>query len=484
MTTATPLTENLKSWIDEQLRTRKPGWCFPPDREISSKFGVCTKTVARVFKEYRKKDLVWRIRGKGTIIPDKGEKEKPEIEDRPASSAEAVADAIYKSICTGEIRRGMPLPSVKFLYKQFKIGSRTAIEAYRILQRRGCITRIGQRFWVGTLTDSIVQKAGKEVFLFQHKSDDFSTVFSYDLLAKAYRRMEEELGVHGFALRYESTDSLRELVSQWATNKRPAYGCVFYNMGSDSIADSVPHLESLVKKLKTDTPPILVDWKYGDARVLPRRVRILSRGNILTLATRAIASYLIENGYKEAAFFLDDTRERQAWIFADVLRLRSELKHLKSDFNFRVAVKPMPQHRNKSIFMEQRKTEPAVRILQKYHPYLFEVLDDEIELHADLAKAFTGYRSIPIWIFSRATLAVAALEWAGKKNIRVPQDISIMTVEDDPATYHYGISYCGPDWARIGYLMAHIIIGDFPIKRSSKGFMVTGARIVEKLTTK
>jgi len=32
--------------------------------------------------------------------------------------------------------------------------------------------------------------------------------------------------------------------------------------------------------------------------------------------------------------------------------------------------------------------------------------------------------------------------------------------------------------------MAHVIMGDIPIEKTSKGFMRTRARVVEKLTTK
>jgi hypothetical protein len=61
---------------------------------------------------------------------------------------------------------------------------------------------------------------------------------------------------------------------------------------------------------------------------------------------------------------------------------------------------------------------------------------------------------------------------------------SLVSLDNDPRFYHLGLTYCGPDWDTIGYQMAHAIIGDFPVARTSKGFIKTKAGVLEKLTTR
>jgi hypothetical protein len=59
-----------------------------------------------------------------------------------------------------------------------------------------------------------------------------------------------------------------------------------------------------------------------------------------------------------------------------------------------------------------------------------------------------------------------------------------MTVENDPAYYHLGLTYCYPDFARLGYLMAHALIGDFPVEKTTRGSIRMHTLVVEKLTTR
>lgn len=66
----------------------------------------------------------------------------------------------------------------------------------------------------------------------------------------------------------------------------------------------------------------------------------------------------------------------------------------------------------------------------------------------------------------------------------VPKDISIISLEDDPRYYPMGITYCGPDFERIGYQMAHTIIGDIPVAKTTLGFVRTSAIVMERLSTR
>jgi hypothetical protein len=67
--------------------------------------------------------------------------------------------------------------------------------------------------------------------------------------------------------------------------------------------------------------------------------------------------------------------------------------------------------------------------------------------------------------------------------VKVPAQLSLLSLDDDPDYHHLGLSRCELDWEGIGYLMAHAIIGDFQVPTTEEGVIRARARVVEKLTT-
>ena len=81
-----------------------------------------------------------------------------------------------------------------------------------------------------------------------------------------------------------------------------------------------------------------------------------------------------------------------------------------------------------------------------------------------------------LWVFEFMQDAAAASTHFEKKNIKP----HLLAMENDPAWFHLGITCCIFDWEKTGYLMAHALIGDIPIKKSSKNFMDTGGALWER----
>ena len=65
----------------------------------------------------------------------------------------------------------------------------------------------------------------------------------------------------------------------------------------------------------------------------------------------------------------------------------------------------------------------------------------------------------------------------------MPGDTMVVSFDDDPSHYQLGLSRFEVDWERVGYLMAHAMIGDFPLPRTSTGFVRPSVRFLHKLTT-
>ena len=104
-------------------------------------------------------------------------------------------------------------------------------------------------------------------------------------------------------------------------------------------------------------------------------------------------------------------------------------------------------------------------------------------MFSNFEPAFGPNRQRNVWICQYCGHAVHALQWAEANRIRVPQDLAIISLEDNPEMSHYGISCCLAAPEREGYLMAHVLIGDIPVGRSTKGYVRVDAHMRERCTT-
>jgi hypothetical protein len=191
--------------------------------------------------------------------------------------------------------------------------------------------------------------------------------------------------------------------------------------------------------------------------------------------------------------FLDETvgydvSKGNLWQFWSAVKIRPELTHLSEGALLRIAVNPPPGQRTIDSYLANvrgRITEQNQRgILSKYRDTPFESITRDVSFFDPARPAFHDYTDADIWVFTSHRQAAQALEWARGRKIEIPGQLSIVSLEDDPSYYHLGITYCTIDWETVGYLIAHVIIGDIPIERTSKGFIRVRAQVVERLTTR
>jgi len=69
------------------------------------------------------------------------------------------------------------------------------------------------------------------------------------------------------------------------------------------------------------------------------------------------------------------------------------------------------------------------------------------------------------------------------RSAHCPRDYSLLCLDDSPMQYHHGLSVCVLDWKEAGYLMAHALIGDVPVKKSTQGYLSLGWDLIERRTT-
>jgi DNA-binding transcriptional regulator YhcF (GntR family) len=306
-------SRELKTWLTRKLEGLNPGDQLPTEAVLGREFNISRSTVRRVLKSFTDSGALERIPGKGTFIPRAEQSAKVELDQAPISSAQAVADQIYRSICNGDLKIGQPLPSIKYMRYRFKVTGQTAIAAYRELVNRGLATKVGKTFWAGTFKELIDQEDRREVYLFNFRSYDYTQLFQHDLLSPAYQAMEKELLACGYLLRYENTRDMGKLFTQWQADKTVPAGLVFPGMNSDRFPHILPAARTYLERIQEDLPAIILDWNTGSFHGELKGVTLLARGSVLTAASRTLAHFLGRHGYQQPVFFFNESGK--VWNF-------------------------------------------------------------------------------------------------------------------------------------------------------------------------
>ncbi len=335
-------SEKLTDWVEEQVRTCKPGHRFPSDSELAASFSLSPRTVERTLKRFKDSGQLMRIRGRGTFIPG-GEELGGRAPQVSRSSAESIVEVMRDAICNGSLMKGDALPQVKYMSRKFKAGAATVSAAYRQLEQMGYVVKIGKTFWVGTFETIVRPRPHMEVYLFKHRSLDFSDVFTSDMLAPAYRKMERELTDLGYILRFESTENLGEILQKLTKERRSPHGLVFFRTAAEAFNEIYPSIKEFYQGMKTmrDTkPPVLLDWELGGIfEKIPRMVSVFSRGHISTSAARAVGQYLVGNRYRRVVFFID--RSKKLWNIpadAGLMKTWIEVRNLNRSLDLQFVV--------------------------------------------------------------------------------------------------------------------------------------------------
>lgn len=500
---ARPSSDKVTAWLDRLLATAGEGQRIPADREIARSLGVSPRTVSSVMATYRSRGLIERTPGRGTRVAGASAASRSAAVS-PRSSVETLVMQLEDLIAKGELRRGQALPQVKYTSLQFRVGRQTVAAAYRSLEVRGVVSRVGRSYWVGTGLSLLHGSRSDTVVVVKYQSDDFTDVFSTDMCAPAYRECEAELVSLGYRLAYCSSDELPEYLSRWRPGRLA--GMLLVSVGvPDAVAilEGNPRIRQLMERRGMR---ILIDraWRNqpqererGLQQAFTRfrdmrGVLVMQRGHLYTSVARALARSLVESGCRRARVHMDEKAlGRPDWSFVTLLRIRTELLRLDESCEFRLVVSPavdgldtqqyLALHTGRQAYFGE-ESEARVN-LSKYGGVNPQVLREECAVCHDLASMYAAPSAGDVWVFTHDHEADRALTWCRQNRIRIPEDLGIIGLQNDPRYYHRGISACAPDWRATGYLMAHALVGDIPVARTAKGYLGTRASVVHRRTT-
>ncbi len=489
-------SDHLRKWLDTQLAHLRPGSKLPTDRQLAHSFGVSVRTVARVVSEYSLSHMLQRVPGKGTFVPDTKNQKTQSYRIWPQKYAhENLSDALKKAIGSGALKRGQPLPQIKYMCLKFRVSATTVSRAYALLEQEGYVSRVGKAFWVGSIEEQLYSRPLKEVSLIKKSSLDFSDIFTSNILEQAYKRLENELRAWGYYLHFESTEEFLSKYRMCPETKTLPHACVCFNFDSNAVKATLPGLQKIrtsVKKIAGRTFNILLDLKIGTIlSPLPTGVTMISRGHISTSGAQAVVRYVASMGYKDVLFFINEAYPPLWSVLHKVLvyKIWAEAEHVQPDFSYRFIVKPEQNASQKvqDAVLDSGEYLGSYQELfrrRKYPEQELEQLQNRIHITHDFITEMKFGTRDTLWVFSHGSDAIRAYKRLIASGVRIPGDLSILCLENNPNLYHLGISHCENNYDSMGYMMAHSLIGAVPIERTSKGFMKTKTRIEVRSTSR
>lgn len=474
-------TARFTKWVEDQLQVLPPGSFLPFDRELAAAWGLSPRTVWSVLKGFRDRGQLVRVRGKGTMIPG------PAAADRTPrqrlDAAEALAAAIAESIAGGTFRSGEPLPPVKYLCRQFRVGATTVSAAFRSLTRRRFVTRIGKRYWAGDLGEQLSGRPARQVYFMLWRSDAFRSVFAHPTQGETFYRMERELLKYGFLLRFENTLRFPDLVGSWQSGHAPPHALLLLGMSQRRWDTVRSHLDRL--KYATGIVPRLVVDSPAPLEHLPRETACYTMGAVFTALCRRLARFAATHRFRRVILYFDEA-ERERTFFTACMKIRAELGNAAPGCEFFTYVKLLNGSADTEVFLARFRTRRRGHIesvLSKYGPTSVDVLTRETRVVRDFKPVWRRGRPGDLWVTMSAAHAAEALAVATDKGLRVPRDVSIISMCDDPALCHLGISCCVRDRGHAGYALAHALIGNMPVEKTTRGFIRLRVQLLERRTT-
>lgn len=476
--------QQFKQWLQSVIAQNDSGLQLPFDRDLSRRFGISMRSIARVMKEFAEANQIERVHGKGTFVCKQNVSAPAAPVQAPQSAPERLAESILDAFRRGDLREGEALPSVKYMTRRFHVAPATVSGAYAQLVASGYVTRIGKTFWLGRFGELAHAGKQREIIVFVENHAQLAALYHpHTFLSSALRKMEDILSSSRYRISYRYLSELSELIADWRKGRTAPSGLVLYRH-TDKHLRTYPAIKLLLKQpTMLASMPVLVDLEWG-RRVKPSsHVTVLSRNHIYTAVGRTLGEYLRRTDYQTITLVIDNEFSRTGGFpaqFSHSIKLFEEIDHALPSSDLSIVLAGQPHNADIRQWIVDTFEFHAHG---KYRPISVGEFLSRVRTVPTLTDVVKEDMNRTTLVFSRDSMAVHAIRLCQKDAIAIPGQCSLIGLENDSAYFHYGISACVPDWEAIGYLMAHSFLRDFPIEKSRKGFMQTRAKMICRHTT-
>jgi DNA-binding LacI/PurR family transcriptional regulator len=99
-------------------------------------------------------------------------------------------------------------------------------------------------------------------------------------------------------------------------------------------------------------------------------------------------------------------------------------------------------------------------------------------------KEALSKKEVTAWVCTDDSITNAASEFLEKNNVSVPGDISLVGIDSNEFSIFYDTTFYDFRRSQIGYLAAHCILDDIPIKRNQMGLVDSPGRMIIRDSTR
>lgn len=459
-----------------------PGGLLPTDRQLADRWGVSVRTVVRAMKVLAEEGVVVRVRGKGTFAAPAAE--QPPGSAQRETAVDGLAESIKREIVSGRLIDREPLPAVKYLCRQFHASATTVSAAYRQLAREGIVSRVGRTYFVGQFAELVRGNRSGSVVVYRFPDEKGLRDLASRSFGTTFHRMEDLLARRGYRVHYRPWEQLESDTRLWTPDRMPR-GLVLSSVQSGDYRRIRGVLRRVRRRHEPDRLPILCDYSGTS---IPRTQGLMTvMAGIGHDLARYLARFIIKKGWRRVTFVIDSGHFRHTGRFSnlwDFLIVRAELKRLAPGISWRmIVVRTTPQPPWDTLGIEFVGSWVARR-LRAYGPVSSQALADEIAPVNNLSMGMEEHaRSSDVVVFQRDEYAAQGLEWLSDRGLCVPEDIALVSTDDDPRFYHLGLSRVEVDWDGMGVMMAHFLLEPGRVPRGKGGTLPFPVRAIEKRTT-
>jgi len=474
---------------------------------LANRFKVSLGSITSGIKILAAEGLVKRVPGSGVYVGEVLALSDGEGELLPGKrKAEQIAEDLKERIIDGVYRAGTFLPQQKSLVFEYRSGPKTVTKALRVLAKENLLTKIGTGYVIGTRALTQISR-GKSIIYYigEHAGYSRFSVGYLDLL-KSFESELEKVGIR--IVRYFSFERrYKEVLAKLPLNE--TLGFLHYGVGLKNFTRALFELKTLaVQKL----PVVWFNFNCIYPLIdIPKNVSVIRFHN--ENAGEEVGSHLAMLGHKHVAYL--SLHSENIWCKD---RLRGLQKRMHSIWGSQHSIttvleqksNPVPDH-IKETALEKLRSGASVAannypFTQLDPTYGTSVFSDKgkarasgtsmlgtisllVEMDANRALMRPHFeqvlkdRKITAWICSNQILSAAAEDFLRGKGVRLPIDLSLIGIDTDNECMLRRITTFDFRKDRLGYIAAHSLLGDLPLRRKKNGIVDCPGEIVVREST-
>lgn len=477
---------------------------LPPVRILAKQFQTSHLTVVHAMKLLEEEKLVVRKHRSGIYNANAKEPQLEKDFNKIKKKHECVADQIEEDIQQSRFKIGSMLPSNKVLSFRYHVSGLILRLALKKVNDKGLIHRYAGH-WIagGKLEQSPDYKTRKYVYIIGVRPP-FHRQFDNTFNSLFLRSIETELQNQGLTIKEylypEEYKNWVRLIREPSTSGFVVIGDLWSGFASKPLKT----FQNILLSFRNISCPLVInDFNYPLHNDPVFRSPPLS-SNIFPLwyneqrGPEIAANYLALLGHKKVAFLTRHEKNKSRFLIMES-KLKQLFKEKVESFFYFVNISTGNNPRSplslKQIPSSVRSILPAI-----FWDHNFKKVDPLESLYMKMGRTVNEdlcfqeitpileellkNKDISVWVCDEILISLTVADFLEEKGIRIPEQLSIFSLYGDEFCSDKGITTFEKGHDIAGYLAAHCILGDIPIRKNRKGLVEIEGKLMVRTSTR